>query len=65
MLFILESENCVTQKSHELNYRKLGRELMSQDELAVIEGLNFFNLNEQDHSLVINMILQNILVINI
>lgn len=32
------SENRGTQVSHGLNYQKLGKELMSQDELAVMDG---------------------------
>ena len=32
------SENRGTQISHGLNYQKLGKELMSQDEIAVMDG---------------------------
>lgn len=32
------SENRGTQVSHGLNYQKLGKELMTQDELAVMDG---------------------------
>lgn len=32
------SENRGTQVSHGLNYQKLGKELMSQDEIAVMDG---------------------------
>ena len=33
-----QSENRGSQISHGLNYQKLGKELMSQDELAVMDG---------------------------
>ncbi len=33
-----QSENRGTQTSHGLNYQKLGKELMTQDELAVMDG---------------------------
>ena len=33
-----QSENRGSQVSHGLNYQKLGKELMSQDELAVMDG---------------------------
>ena len=33
-----QSENRGAQTSHGLNYQKLGKELMSQDELAVMDG---------------------------
>ena len=32
------SENRGTQVSHGLNYQKLGKELMTQDEIAVMDG---------------------------
>ena len=33
-----QSENRGAQTSHGLNYQKLGKELMSQDEIAVMDG---------------------------
>ena len=33
-----QSENRGSQVSHGLNYQKLGKELMTQDELAVMDG---------------------------
>mgnify|MGYP000984730927 CR=1 FL=1 len=33
-----QSENCGAQTSHGLSYQKLGKELMTQDEIAVMDG---------------------------
>ena len=33
-----QSENRGAQTSHGLNYQKLGKELMSQDEIATMDG---------------------------
>ena len=38
LLHYNQSENRGAQTSHGLNYQKLGKELMTQDELAVMDG---------------------------
>ena len=55
-----------SQRSYGLNYQKLGKQLMTEDEIAVMDGENVSCRSEGlGRSFLINMILQNIRTTNI
>lgn len=55
------SETRLNQKSFGLNYQKTGKELMSQDEITVMDGSNvFFSFEVSDRSYQTNSISQSI-----